>query len=233
MHTHDPSLVPVENNPKYDQWGGVVPLPSELLMGTVGATDIENFFVVGDAWAQVATRLLGPERSMLDIGCGCGRTARFLLNVRDLHYVGFDIFKPSIDWCATRITPATSGRFRFFHFDGGSAHYNPDGEQAAERYRFPAADDSTALVIAASLFTHLKEPDAVHYLAETARVLQPGGKALFSIHGAPEAGSSYSGDEDRIDIRPDYFIEIAARAGLSLKERVGDLCGQEALVFGG
>ena len=41
----------------------------------------------------------------------------------------------------------------------------------------------------------------------------------------------YSGTEARIDVDVDYFVELAAAAGLELKERPGDLCGQEILVF--
>src|SRR5258708_30458829 len=96
----DPVLA---NHPKYPTWNHVVPLPSAGLMGTVGATDIENFFVVGDAWAQVITKFIGSHDTILDMGCGCGRTARFLINLPDLKYIGFDIFKPSMEWCTKNL----------------------------------------------------------------------------------------------------------------------------------
>jgi hypothetical protein len=84
---------------------------------------------------------------------------------------------------------------------------------------------------AGSLFTHLLEPDAAHYLRETARVLAPAGRAIVSLHIEPAAGFRYSGSEARIDVEPDYFLELATNAGLVLDERLGDLCGQEILVL--
>jgi cyclopropane fatty-acyl-phospholipid synthase-like methyltransferase len=200
-------------------------------MATVGAPDIENFLVVGEAWFHVASRFLAPGETVLDIGCGCGRTARFLLASPGLRYVGFDIFKPSIDWCSVTLAPLSSGRFAFFHYDGASEHYNPQGTVPATGYRFPAETESVHLAIGASIFPHLKEQDAEHYLGETHRVLRPGGRALFSIHTTPAEGRKYSGQEDRVDIEPAYFVEMNGKAGLELREDLGELCGQEAFVF--
>jgi SAM-dependent methyltransferase len=48
----------------------------------------------------------------------------------------------------------------------------------AERFRFPYEDGSFDLAIATSLFTHLLAPAAEHYVAESARVLAPGGRVF-------------------------------------------------------
>ena len=65
---------------------------------------------------------------------------------------------------------------------------------------FPAGDAAVTLAFAASLFTHLLEPDARHYLREVARVLAPGvGSALLSIHVDVPPGERYVGGEPRID----------------------------------
>jgi len=88
-----------------------------------------------------------------------------------------------------------------------------------------------AMAFATSLFTHLLESDAQHYLRETARVLKQGGLAFISLHIEPAAGTRYSGTEARIDVDADYFVELAGKAGLRLKERPGDLCGQEIVVL--
>jgi SAM-dependent methyltransferase len=219
-----------ENHSKYPTWPLVAPLPPRDLMMDVGARDIENFFIVGDAWAQVITKYVGSNDTILDIGCGCGRTARFLINLPDIQYIGFDIVKRHVEWCSTNLTSLSRGRFRFYHCDGKSNRYNPGGQVAASEYRFPAADASVDVVFAASVFTHLKEHDAVHYLEESHRVLKPGGRAVFSIHMEPREGV-YSGNESRIDIDPAYFVGMAECSGLPLRERIGNVCGQELFLF--
>lgn len=231
MVAHDSSRVKPANHPKYPQWKYVAPLPSADLFGTVGAKDIENFLVVGDAWGQVCTKFLTPGSTVLDIGCGCGRLARFLIHVPELRYVGFDIFEPSITWCTDHLTPLSDGRFQFYLFDGVSSHYNPTGAIEPSRFRFPVYDGTMDLVVGASLFTHLQESDAAHYLSETVRVLKDRGKALFSIHDEPEPGTLFSGDEARIDIAPEYFLRMAGSVGLRCHEDIGELCGQRTFVL--
>lgn len=181
-------------------------------MTKAGAPSVENFLVVGDVWSQVIGKLLVRGSVMLDIGCGCGRIPRFLVNLPGISYIGFDILQPSVDWCAENITPKSNGRFRFYRIDGFSQYYNPKGSIAASHVKFPTEGASIDMVIAASVFTHLKEPDARHYLEEARRVLKTGGMA-------------------RIDIAPEYFIQLAASTKLKLKERIGKLCGQETYLF--
>jgi hypothetical protein len=77
----------------------------------------------------------------------------------------------------------------------------------------------------------LLEPDSVHYLEEISRLLGPRGRAIISIHIKPAEGTRFSGDEARIDIDQDYFVEMASRAGLKLFEVVGNVYGQQVLVF--
>ncbi|MGP8129086.1 MAG: class I SAM-dependent methyltransferase [Candidatus Bathyarchaeia archaeon] len=209
----------------------VVPLPSLALMVKAGAPTVENFLVVGDVWSQVIGKLLIPGSVMLDIGCGCGRIPRFLVNFPGISYIGFDILKPSVDWCSENLTSKSNGRFRFYHVDGFSQYYNPNGSIEASQVKFPTEDATIDLAIAASVFTHLKEPDAKHYLEEGRRVLKAGGIALFSIHINTQPGCQFQGDEARIDIEPEYFVQLAQNANLKLKERIGKLCGQETFLF--
>jgi SAM-dependent methyltransferase len=223
----------------YPTWKHVVPLPTAALMATVGAPSIENFLVVGEAWASVIGAALARHRGapgaggtyrVLDMGCGCGRTARFLALRPDVRYVGFDIMAPLLEWCREAFREHGE-RFAFVHYDGYSAFYNPRGTIGPTEYRFPADDGTIDLAFAASLFTHLKPDDARHYLRETRRVLAPGGLALVSIHNevCPETG--VEGAEARIDVDTNRFVGWAADAGLTAVEHVGELCGQYALVF--
>jgi SAM-dependent methyltransferase len=231
MVVHDPETAHATTYAKYPVYFEVPPLPDQSLLDTVGAGTLENFYFVGEAWAQVLHHRLPAGGTVLDIGCGCGRTARFLLLRDDIRYVGFDIFKPAIDWCTRHLAPFAKGRFRFEHLDAYSAHYNPRGRIQSTQVRFPAADASIDVAFAASLFTHLLEPDAAHYLRESARCLKPGGVLVASLHAEPPKGVKFSGREDRIDIAMDYFIGMGRAAGLEMKEDLVSLCGQETVVF--
>ncbi len=48
-------------------------------------------------------------------------------------------------------------------------------------YQLPLADASIDMALAFSLFTHLNQPDAAWYFREMARVIKPGGCALFTF----------------------------------------------------
>ncbi|MEO5968301.1 MAG: class I SAM-dependent methyltransferase [Bdellovibrionia bacterium] len=217
----------------YPNWNYVIPLPPRSLMFSIGAPNVESFFVVADAWAQVINRFLPSNSTVLDIGCGCGRIARILThNSKIKEYIGFDVMQENIDWCKNFITPNTQGRFKFLCFDLFSKEYNPSGKIKSSEFRFPAADNSIDLCFAASLFTHILEPDTCRYLSEIKRVLNvASGIAVISIHIWPLPGMRYSGIEGKVDIAPDYFQELVEKYGLKIHERVGDVCGQEVFVL--
>lgn len=216
----------------FPRWSGIAPLPNARMMLHVGAETVENFLVVGDAWGQLVASELEPDSRVLDIGCGCARTARTLLHhpyVAD--YLGIDVIHPYIAWNTRWISPLTHGRFRFAHLDVRTPRYNPDGAVDGADATFPLADGEATLAFAASLFTHLREAAALRYLVETARAVRPGGKLIASIHDRPADGTRFSGDEFRADVEPGYFAALAERAGWALAREVGDVCGQETLVF--
>ena len=218
------TLVPV--------WGNVIPLPPSDLMGVVGAPSRENFLIVGDAWAQMATRYCPEAATVLDIGCGCGRIARVLFNNRWIsRYIGFDVVFSGIDWCNRYIAPAWNGEAQFYHNDLYSAEYNPGGRLLSKDFTFPCENAGADVILAASLFTHLLEPDTVRYLQEVGRVLSRDGRALLSIHNVVPAGKRYVGTETRIDIDPEYFVELARIAGLREDSRIDEFCGQQMFVF--
>ncbi|MEZ5503722.1 MAG: class I SAM-dependent methyltransferase [Halioglobus sp.] len=220
-----------------------LPLPNTRLRTVVSGPDLGRFLYIGHAWASVCTHYLPPAQPVLvmDIGCGVGKMARFFALDPAVHYVGFDIYRPAITWCRREFSRLYGERFRFEHFDGRSAMYNPGGSLSVADYRFPAADGSVDLALGASLFTHLYENDMRHYLAETARVLKTGGLALLSIHtldelpeffpDAPAAGDrKIVGNEQVILVDRDYFVALAGESGLTLHALPGRLCGQELVV---
>jgi SAM-dependent methyltransferase len=115
--------------------------------------------------------------SVLDFGCGCGRIARQLIQQRrrPAAYLGIDIHAGMVEWCRANLAPHAPG-FRFLHHDVHNPGFNPGGPRAL--VPFPAEDASFTLVAAWSVFTHLLQDQAVHYLGEAARVLRPDGYLL-------------------------------------------------------
>jgi len=220
-------------NARYGIWKYTIPLPPDSLMWSVGGQNVENFLVVGDAWAQVVSRYTTPECTLLDIGSGCGRTARMLVNNRHItSYIGFDVIAPNVIWCNTYVKPAFGERkCEFYHFDIHSREYNPNGALQAKDFEFPCEDASVDVILAASVFTHLLEPDANHYLSEIARVLRKAGTAIVSIHTNVGPSVKFQGGEARIDVDQQYFTDMARAAGLECKDFIPDLAGQTALIL--
>jgi SAM-dependent methyltransferase len=216
----------------YGVWKYAPPLPPEGLIWSTGGASIENFVVLGDAWSHLVNHFTPENATVLDIGCGCGRTARSLIDNRWVRrYIGFDVIETNVKWCNKFLAPMREGVAEFHWFDLHSAEYNPNGALKSHELRFPAEDRSVDMAFACSLFTHLLEPDAKHYLDEIGRVLSPRGVAILSIHGTPIPGSRFSGNETRIDIEPEYFVELAKAAGLQERERIDDFGGQQVFVM--
>jgi SAM-dependent methyltransferase len=204
-----------------------------MLRMATGPASLDRFLVVGDAWNQVVSRfIVRPGSRLLDIGCGCGKLARYMAtNPFVANYVGFDAMREGVEWCQNFISPLAGRRFDFHYYDIHSETYNSKGTMRASDVVFPAEDRSVDVVVAASVFTHLLEDGAKHYLSETQRVLDVRGRAVVSIHTAPPPGIPYFGDEGRIDVDVGYFAQLASGSGLRVVEDMGDICGQRTLIF--
>ncbi len=130
-----------------------------------------------DAWIE-KLRLLREEDRVLDVGCGPGAMAlRFSRRRWRGTYLGFDVHEPSIAWCREHF--GADPRFSFILADVASP-YGKAGRVPASEYLFPMDSGQAQLVIAKSVFTHLLEPEARHYLVEIARVLASGRAALIT-----------------------------------------------------
>jgi SAM-dependent methyltransferase len=134
---------------------------------------------------------LRPEARMLDIGCGTGRIAAQLLTRPTFftgRYEGFDVEDAAVAW-ATKHLGGVHPNVHFTHVDLYNKHYRPEGTTRPEDFTFPYPAEAFDLALAISVFTHLPLPVTERYLKETARVLAPGGKALFSfvlLQGQPD-----------------------------------------------
>lgn len=150
------------------------PIPAPFLRYRVdGTPDLRHFLAVGKrvvADMEAALGTIGKDlssfRTVLDFGCGCGRVLRWLQDrLPDPQQLyGTDIDAEAIDWCRRHLG---AGRF--------SANAGrPPLDMPADRFDF---------VYAISVFTHLREDYQRAWLAELARVTQPGGIVLLTVHG--------------------------------------------------
>lgn len=153
---------------------GALPYPPPEMRALVGPTDEAAF---DNPTGGLVYPYLAPEqyRSVFDFGCGCGRVARQLIlqSPRPERYLGVDLHKGMIEWARTHLTPAAR-EFQFVHHDVYNKSFNPH-EGLPEVAPLPAEDGSFTLVNALSVFTHLTEEQAVHYMNEAARILPPEG----------------------------------------------------------
>lgn len=163
-----------------------VPLPPAHLRARIGsATSIGSFLAIGKTTCQNmsdALECIGKPlhsfRSILDFGCGCGRTLVWVARWHqeqqgtDQHapgtprmlLAGTDIDASAIAWCCRHLP------FADFQTNGPLPP-------------LPFASATFDLVYTISVFTHLNEKQQGAWMCELSRVLQPGGIALVTVLG--------------------------------------------------
>jgi GT2 family glycosyltransferase/SAM-dependent methyltransferase len=175
-----PSGLPANDAPYFFCIRSTIEDPPAELVALIGG----GFAPIGFEFLRLLVALGGlePSCTVMDLGCGCGRAAIALRHYLRApgRYVGFDIVPSLIRWARANIGVRHSN-FTFLHADLFNGQYNPTGTLAPEEFRFPAGEAEIDICLAASLFTHLRKGDAIRYLQETARVLKPGGCALFTF----------------------------------------------------
>ena len=156
---------------------------------------------------------------VLDVGSGCGRIAIPLTEVISESglYIGLEIDEPMVQWCQRNIS-ACFPQFRFIHCPVQNSAYNPHGRERPEQYKFPFGPGQFDLIIATSVFTHLRPASASNYIFECARVLRPGGKLFataFLIENglrSPDWGLKFEYVLDEVSFTTDPNIPEAAVA---------------------
>lgn len=159
-------------------------MPPLGLMRREGIDVLEDWFRWAEEWSLLLRLygLLGRHSHVLEIGCGLGRIAfplRYILSGGGA-YDGFDICREKVEFLERsfhRVYP----HFRFAWADVYNTYYNPGGKTRAVEYRFPYPDEQFDVVFAASVFTHMLPDAAAHYFRESARVLKPNGRCVFSF----------------------------------------------------
>lgn len=173
-------------NQDFPSWIAYQPelVPSLQLMRTEGIDVLEEWFRWAEEWSLLL-RLYGkitPNTKMLEIGCGLGRIVfplRYILSSEG-SYSGFEICEEKVDFLNNTFHKAYPN-FNFVWANIHNTYYNPNGKLSAKEYTFPYPDNSFDVVFAASVFTHMLPEAAANYFKETARVLKPDGRAVFSF----------------------------------------------------
>lgn len=176
--------------------------PAELRVAVAGTAGQRWFSERGQADAADVLRLAAkhglpaPALRMLDLGCGCGRIARWLapqIEAAGGEFHGSDLNPKLVAWCRANLP----GRY-------GTNGLKPP---------LPHADGALDLVYAYSVLTHLREPVAEAWLAEAARILRPGGLALLTFHDEDYAAAWGPEAVKARGPRDDWFVLNDAMQG--------------------
>jgi SAM-dependent methyltransferase len=155
------------------------------LSDVVGGGDPE--VVAAEIVAALAKRVdLGAVRSILDVGCGCGRIATALTQHLNSisHYVGVDILPALVEFGRKFISPRYP-QFEFLLLDEGNSTYDAWKRKGsvADLARLSDArrGGSVDLAISVSLFTHLDYLPAVKILSAIGGMLAEGRQAFITF----------------------------------------------------
>jgi len=201
-------------------------MPPEEMRKMVGPMDTIHF---ENSTGNLLYDFLSPEtyRNIFDFGCGCGRLARQLMqqHVQPERYVGIDIHKGMIKWCQNNLS-SHAPQFTFSHHNVFNLSLNPDAK--AQTDAFPVGNSAFNLIIAHSIFTHLKEQQTAYYLQEASRILAPDGilistwflfdKTFFPMMQESQ-NTLFINDIDvsnAVIYDKNWLIHTAASAGLSI-----------------
>jgi SAM-dependent methyltransferase len=141
----------------------IVAAPSECVFLWSGLKDAEMCAAHLDRYIQ--HRASGPVH-VLDFGCGCGRTTRFLQAIPQFDVCGTDVNRILVAWCQTNLRMVTT-----------------TANDAAPPLNFRSGQFE--FVYSLSIFTHLPETSMLAWLDELATVTADNGIVLLTTHGYP------------------------------------------------
>ena len=121
-----------------------------------------------EAYGQIQADMLRffglrEHDTLIDVGCGSGRTAIPLARTHQGGYLGTDLVPDLVDF-ARESCSRPDWRF-----------------EVVDSLRIPASDQSADMVCLFSVLTHLLHEQSYLYLEEAKRVLRPDGRIVFSF----------------------------------------------------
>jgi SAM-dependent methyltransferase len=184
---------------------GAAPAPPKHLQVRVVGGYVPGFIESGfsicddlDAVLAVAGKSLGDFETILDWGCGCGRTTRALKTLHpEARVWGTDIDAEAIRWLQKKYEPRY-GEFRL------APHVPP----------LPFDDGFFDFVAGISVFTHLPEDLQFRWLEELRRITRPGGLLIMTTSG--EKNWSNLPEEQRRLVEEKGFFYLDGDYGQSI-----------------
>lgn len=146
-------------------------LPPDYLIYESFQMDYEKYYLGGQRTAKWLTNYFAPYKklenvTLLDWGCGPGRTIRHLPSLFDdgSSFYGTDVNTKSIEWCKKNIEDVSFT----------TNNLNPPFEYQEGKFD---------IAYAISILTHLSEQNQKDWLEEIHRVLKKDGIFLVTTHG--------------------------------------------------
>lgn len=198
-------LLCIDYNEYVSKVGLSTPLPSsDLIYLVAGHRNYAAFDISRRNAVETITSLLGQAgvefasfRSILDLGCGCGRIlagweGRLSPETR---LFGCDINPTLVKFCQEKISHAEVAQ---------NSYYPP----------LPYKDSQFDFIYAVSVYTHLNLPAMLQWTGEILRILRPGGIALITTHGSYYATqlAQISKEGSALHAEKGYYVHLIGRA---------------------
>lgn len=173
----------VEISMPWAKYKALQPLPPAHMRGRVAGNEAANWFEVSGLrsvveWERalsVAWKTFRDFPTIVDFGCGCGRTLRHLRPRLAIgqQLIGADVDQEAVEWVAKNYRNVKAIKLDLLP---------PSALQAK----------SVDLIVNHSVFTHLPEDVQLAWLDELHRVLKTGGFLLLSFQGAKVANDFFA-----------------------------------------
>lgn len=204
-------LSPIQDQMRQD-WDDRARRNALYYIVTDAAESEEQFATSGEQSVQaILTDIeqdVDPEGTVLEIGCGVGRMLRPLAQRFGLVY-GVDVSPEMISRARTRL--ADLGNVNVWLTDGTSLR--------------PIKSDSVDVAISYLVFQHIPDASVVEAnIADTFRVLRPGGVFKFQVAGRPDTVDAEFAERSRptdtwcgVNFSDSEIRQVCARVGFTVR----------------